>query len=912
MIKFFALKWSWDHVLTLLLKITYLLRMSENGTEPDSVTQEKQAPLPDDFGGEIVEWARSLPPWQQDIVARLAGGGELTEPEIADTCSRLLESVGYSDGRSPTAPKAVAEGLFGSTALGSTKIVSLGQLEGVNGLEFDEPQTLDFAKESLTLVYGSNAAGKTSYARTLKHVGRAVGERPEILPNVKSKGPHPKPTAHIVLEIDGAELSIDAELNEPAPTVCSAIQAFDSKCAETYVAEENRVDFTPQILSIFDRVVGAQARVRDSIQERIDEIHETRPEFDRFGENTAVGKAIADLSAKTELEGIRELAKLSDEESTEMESLKASLAATGPALDQQIGAARSAATQARALAKNVEGITAIVSDDAITRRAGLREDANTKARAAGAAEKAAFGESPRKLDVADAWDELWSAAHEFFHLVDGDNRVFPPNVEGDICPLCKQELSPEARSRFQAFAAFVVDNTAASARQARSDQQASEEQLAAQLPALAGEQLEAIRAARSEMAELVDGYAEIAQQRAEALRTNDVKEGLASLPISPVDGLSEFAESEDARAEQLNGLKDPEKREVQALRFKELADRKLLESMIGAVSTWHSNLPELEALEAAKSLLGSRGITQKHGQLADRVITQTYLENLRAELEFIGLEYFDVKAVPRGEAGARVVQIKMKDFDPGVGLPDVLSEGEQRGLGFACFLAEVTTLGGDGPIVLDDPVSSFDQSRRELVAVRLHDESQKRQVIVFSHDLPFTYYLDRVGGDRNQEIALRYVQRFAGAPGYVVKSGPPELLKPPTVVHELKLMVPELPDEQKEGRLITAVSVQGWYVMLRNAWERTVEKNLLRGVVTRFDRAVKTQALTEVRVGEELVNQVTAAMSRCSKYAHDAPIADGVELPTKEEMLADAEALSKFLADLNDLKKEIKEAGAVA
>jgi len=38
--------------------------------------------------------------------------------------------------------------------------------------------------------------------------------------------------------------------------------------------------------------------------------------------------------------------------------------------------------------------------------------------------------------------------------------------------------------------------------------------------------------------------------------------------------------------------------------------------------------------------------------------------------------------------------------------------------------------------VLDDPVASLDQARREYVARRLVGESRDRQVIVFTHDLP--------------------------------------------------------------------------------------------------------------------------------------------------------------------------------
>jgi energy-coupling factor transporter ATP-binding protein EcfA2 len=879
--------------------------VATNEVQNQPLLVDPQAVEAPDFGVEIATWAAGLPEWQQDIVARLAAGGELSSGEVGDVKSRLLATVGFDDGRSVDNALPVTPGAFGAAVGTTTRILALGQLEGVNGLEQKDPQTLEFSSDGLTLVYGDNAAGKTSYARTLKHVGRAVGERIVILPNVKSQAPHPAPTAEITMEVDGTSAVVSAELNRPPPAECAEIQAFDSRCSEIYVADENRVDFTPQVLGIFDRLVAAQISVRNAIQHRIDELTESRPNFDDFESGTVASEAVISLSAATDIEALRVLATMSKEEVAQVEQLRSSLAAVGAALDQQIGAAQSAAAQATEMAKTVGEIANIVSDDAIARRGKLRTDAADKLKSAEAAEKAAFGESPRKAEVADAWEVLWSAAHEYFHASEGEAAKFPPDTEAAVCPLCEQVLSPEAQERFKSFARFVADESAASARSARGDQRTAEEILAAQLPAISSEHLESLRAAASEVAVAVESFIESARLRATALRKEDSAAGLEAMPSNPSQLLTAFAASETARASKLSGLKDPEKRAKQEAELKELEDRQRLGAMISDVVQWHSHLPELEALEKAKSALVTAAITRKHGELADRVITNTYLANLRTELKVLGLDYFNVEAVPRGQAGTRVVRISMSDFDPEFDLPDVLSEGEQRGLGLACFLAEVKTLGGKGPIVLDDPVSSFDQSRRERVAKRLHDEALERQVVVFSHDLPFTYYLARVGEDRNREIALRYVRRHEGKPGFVANEGPDELLKPGNLVQKLIEALAKMPDEGQDGRFATAIFVQGWYAGLRKAWERTVEKVLFRDVVTRFDRAVKTRALSGVRVDEAFVIRVTEGMSTCSKYPHDSPIPDGVELPTREEMRADAETLSAFIKDVSEMQKAV-------
>lgn len=78
---------------------------------------------------------------------------------------------------------------------------------------------------------------------------------------------------------------------------------------------------------------------------------------------------------------------------------------------------------------------------------------------------------------------------------------------------------------------------------------------------------------------------------------------------------------------------------------------------------------------------------------------------------------------------------------PGVELPKVVSEGEQRCLSIAAFFAELSTADDNSGIVFDDPVSSLDYKWREGVARRLVEESKTRQVIVFTHDVVFLLFL---------------------------------------------------------------------------------------------------------------------------------------------------------------------------
>ncbi|MGH2833390.1 MAG: AAA family ATPase, partial [Solirubrobacteraceae bacterium] len=81
----------------------------------------------------------------------------------------------------------------------------------------------------------------------------------------------------------------------------------------------------------------------------------------------------------------------------------------------------------------------------------------------------------------------------------------------------------------------------------------------------------------------------------------------------------------------------------------------------------------------------------------------------------------------------------------------VLSQGEQRIIALADFLAEALMRPSGAPLVFDDPVCGLDRSHAGHLATRLAELSVRRQVIVFTHDIWFVgELLGRVGPDRDR------------------------------------------------------------------------------------------------------------------------------------------------------------------
>jgi len=84
---------------------------------------------------------------------------------------------------------------------------------------------------------------------------------------------------------------------------------------------------------------------------------------------------------------------------------------------------------------------------------------------------------------------------------------------------------------------------------------------------------------------------------------------------------------------------------------------------------------------------------------------------------------------------------------------------------------------------------------------------------------------------------------------------------------------------------------------MRSTWERGVEERLFRGVVTRFQREVKTQSLAQVVITDALKRVVDDGMTRCSQFLHDAAAGTLTTVPGRTGLSTDFQSLAQFERD---------------
>ena len=254
----------------------------------------------------------------------------------------------------------------------------------------------------------------------------------------------------------------------------------------------------------------------------------------------------------------------------------------------------------------------------------------------------------------------------------------------------------------------------------------------------------------------------------------------------------------------------------------------------------------------------------------------------------------------RGEAGHKLLLTRA----PGVELPTVVSEGEQRCLSIAAFFAELSTADDPSGIVFDDPVSSLDYKWREGVARRLVQEANTRQVIVFTHDVVFLLLLGQFAEEQGVAQLDQHVRQLSKGAGICEE----EL---PWVAMPVKKKIGYLKNEWQAGGQTLSGRRAGHllrrrlstlYGLLREAWERALEEVLLGGVVERFQPSVQTYHIgTIADIKPEDCQTLDAAMTKCSKWlpGHDQAAAARAPVPEPTELNADIDALENWVAAIH-------------
>jgi hypothetical protein len=497
---------------------------------------------------------------------------------------------------------------------------------------------------------------------------------------------------------------------------------------------------------------------------------------------------------------------------------------------------------------------------------------------------------------------LWNAAKAFMREVHG--QEFPADHDAALCPTCMQLIQPEARERLLRFEEWV-----------RSD---AEQQLSRARAAVAvrAERLPDIARLRSEHSAVLTAIGDADKAIATAAETwlADAERVTAAVragedvdPVSRPPEIRSWAAARGEQAGHYRSLQDPAREQALRTELAEFRAREVLAARLSDIERRVERLRQAERMRRVQPQLDTTAVSNRLRTFAASFITRDLESALHEQLRALNFDDVEVVACrTSGREGRPRVGVKVKTKDS-IPLNKVLSEGEQRRLALAFFLAEVAVSAAyrGQPIVLDDPVCSIDHQGRRHIARALARIACDRQVIVFTHELTFLHELQRATRAAQVDLHAQYVSKHHGHAGRVGPGLPWAGKSAGQRARDLNNRHQDLAALYRRDAGSGEYERQAFEFCerLREAFERVLEDDVLGGVVTRGDPGVHPQQLRRVVWNEEICRLSDLGNAETSPWVHDRSRAANPTPPTPDEL---QEGL-RVLADLRTAVGEIHE-----
>ncbi|MBN2713585.1 MAG: hypothetical protein JXR97_14285 [Planctomycetes bacterium] len=835
---------------------------------------------------DLSKWFSERPQWLQIAATRLLQQSELTDKDISELtalCQQEAEGKFFKTTCSFPSSQGTA---------GTLRLCSISDVEGVNALAPKKP--LEFGKGNITIVYGNNGSGKSGYVRLLKHVcgARDTGT---LHRNVYKPG-YVVQKACISFEQDGIPKS-HTWLGQGICDDLNSVDIFDTSFGKVFVSSEDEVSYEPPVLSVFSTLILACEKVASALDADTNRYQSKKPNIPADKKVTPEGIWYEAISAKTSTQDIDKHCVFSSTDETELQTLQQRLAEQAPA--EKAKQLRKQKHHIDNLVQDTQKYLEQLSDENCRRIITAKKNLIRKKKAADMVAEKVFSGSELEGIGSDVWKELWEASRKYSVSAAYKEVKYPNVSDGSRCVLCHQILTQEAKERLISFENFVKGETQKAATDAVNEFEIASKTIEA-LPTseTLNTRIDAAGIPQDGVSSQVTDFFAQLQARIDQLHGIDSEEDIPDPLLSPkwIEEANVHSKSFGELAARYDEDAKNDNREEVKKKLNSLLAKKWLSEHRSAIDEEVTRLKRLNQIQEAKKSTNTKALSQKKGELAEALITDAFVQRFNAELKALRASQVKVELVKSKVSKGRVLhKLQLRGASQN-DLADVLSEGENRIVSIAAFLADVTGKSNHAPFVFDDPISSLDQSYEEAVVQRLIELSQDKQVIVFTHRLSLLGTVRLFAEKKSIKIdvvSVRSADWGAGEPAPIPLSQSDIKAALNTLINQRYL---DAKKANENGEFEHAEILQKSICSdFRTLVERSIENDLLCGVVQRFQRPVCTLKLKDLtKLKDTDCNLLDSLMTKYSGFEHSQPTESPVELPKPDELLTDMTALKNW------------------
>lgn len=846
---------------------------------------------------EVKKFANELPYWAKYLAEKILSGTGISDNDIETSYSYLLEELKLKE---KTEKQEIA--INYNASAGDYKpdllFTKLENVEGVNALT--ENQTIDFSA-NLTIIYGANGSGKSGYARLLKKA--FYSKAPEdILQNIHLENGHKPINAKFTFKSNNANIPLSYSQKNNAEFGQFAV--FDGKGLFKQLAEKNEFEFRPAGLSFFAEYTNSIIQVEQKLNTDIatKNLGNTADDLSAlFDGESEIKTIVQNLNAQTNIDDLKKHTPFSDDDKAEKEKVQKQydellLASKGKEKElKNLEAIKKQLGKNKAL---IETLNKYFEGDYLTKIKDAIADCITKVATAKAEGIENFKTDKIEGIGTEEWKNFIVAAEAFAKKQKSENEVYPEN--GDNCILCQQSLSEDAEkliANYWHFIKSVAEEDAKKALEALEKVKQAFEKLNFDL--FPQDNTLTVWLTEKYPSELAGLKKKLSEQKTLAQNVaSDIQNKTADERAEIKINKTQHIAIEAAIDESIKIIKEDEqaKQLAKLLKAKTLLEHKeKFNTHFSKLETYVNNQVWLK--KAAKANFAKRKITNNEKTLSDKYFNKKYIDVFNEECQKLNGN-FGVDISHTGSAGKSYRKLKLKGRNPNA----VLSEGEQKVIAIADFLAEMQLSEINRGIVFDDPVTSLDNDRKKQIAERLANQAISKQVIVFTHDLVFFYHIKNFSkkylNGINNSFFHHSLERESPLCGKIVANTSPAnegQYHNPTKAEEWLQKSKAANGNEKIDFSKAGLSA------LRSSYEALAIFTILGGTVQRFDPQIRMGRLKDIKYEKSLIETVV------EKHGEISDLIEG-HLPSDEfGIIPSPEILEEQIKQFKELKIKLKE-----
>ncbi len=784
------------------------------------------------------EWAGNHGDWSKLLIRKIVTTEtNLSPQDRTQVFNHFLQSINLHTG-------LPALSIIKPTYTPTSKQIELKTLSDITGVNrLAQSQTLTFSK-NLTVIFGENGTGKTGYSRILKTLGFSYDSNNKILSNIFG-ATQPK-TATIKFIANG----IDDTFNWDGTNKNSeleSISVFNSNCVQISLSDRQLI-VSPIGFHLFNLVTSELNELTSLLNTKIAKHPTTLAWSDTLNAETPQHVYISGLSKMATEQKLTELSTYTTSQEKELKDKEVELSNLNNTLLQ---------TEIRNLNTYISEIRALV-DKVKTAQTQLNStswkaliDFNSQISELESKTKTGLKEIAETNGIefykTQQFQSFLKAAEEYIKII---NKPEYPS-EDDICVYCLQPLESSSKKLLASYRILLNDKTQEKLTTIKQQKSNLINQI---LPIDSNLIFHQPTFGVDDEQNPVQPVALLEYNRElgvlKTTFTTDKIDKNSSFNFDyekQIDFLkaksTELNEAVTQKQDLLTNFSAKE-RELKN-KIAELKDRKLLSLKVTEVKTSIANHKIISTLNSKSSSFNTASISRKTTEARDALVKSNFNAIFKAELKDLRKTHINIDLSFGTDRGNSKISQRIKAHS----LIDILSEGEQKAIAFAEFLAELQLDNIKAPAIFDDPVNSLDHKIIDDVARRLIKLSNERQVVIFTHSVllfnSFLYF-SKQPSFKGLDYKFYNSKNEYDETGFIT-AAEEEINKVKGFISKINVIINNTPKDRPEANV-----AEDGYGYLRSAIELLVEHEIFQGTVKRYQKNI---ALTQfVKVDGNLIN----------------------------------------------------------